>query len=110
MPLLQVCDSLHKDPAALYRRNMASVNPDASILKGPFNHSGRRLAGLERSWYMTAEWPQADRDRLIQDPYSGGPSYQTIETPVLSDADLRLLRVRMEHFCDIERSVVTSVH
>jgi hypothetical protein len=105
----QVCDALGKDPAELYRHNLASVNPDASILKGPFNHADRQRAGLERSWYTTSEWPQCDKERLMQTKYSGGPSYNAIGVPALTTQDLDVLKQRMQHFCDVEHCVASGV-
>lgn len=49
----RICATLgHGDGgAAWYRSIVGAVNPDASILKGPFNHADRELVGFPQDWY-----------------------------------------------------------
>lgn len=49
----RICAALgHADGgAAWYRGIVGAINPDASILKGPFNHDDRQLVGFPQDWY-----------------------------------------------------------
>jgi hypothetical protein len=100
--VMQVCAVLDRDSEALYRRQISAVNPDASILKGPFEVAARASVGLPSSWYLTQQWPEEDQQRLLQEKYLDGPSYNTGGGDVLSAADLRLLRERIASFCEAE--------
>jgi hypothetical protein len=81
---MQICAMLDRDGEALYRHQISAVNPDASILKGPFNEDARAAIGLPRSWYVTSEWPEGDQVRLLQEKYLSGPSYTRGAGEVLS--------------------------
>jgi hypothetical protein len=103
--VMQICSALEKDSGSLYRQQISAINPDASILKGPFNDKDRHMVGLPSSWYNTAEWPQADQHRLLQEKYLSGPSYVVLEEAGhggVPEAHLQVLRQRIASFCELE--------
>ena len=101
---MQVCAALGRDGGDLFRQQVASINPDASMLKGPFNHECRAAVGMRAAWYDPAQWPEADRQRLLQEKYLTGPSYNVLNEAVLSPAELRVLAQRMAAFSELEES------
>jgi hypothetical protein len=103
--MLQVCDALGKDSSSWFRSQVAKINPDASILKGPYNHAHRQEVGIPRDWYDIQEWPEADKERLLNEKYLTGPSYTPMQESQLSAADLELLRQRLAVFCDVEEAL-----
>lgn len=100
-----MCAALDRDGGKLFRQQVATINPDASILKGPYNDEDRAMVGLSASWYDPKKWPEQDQQRLLQERYLSGPSYSVLEEPVLSQADLTLLRERIFLFCEAEEQL-----
>jgi hypothetical protein len=103
--ILQVCDAVGKDSSTWFRSLVAKINPDASLIKGPYNHAHRQDVGIPRDWYDIQEWPEADRAMLLKEKYLIGPSYTPMQESQLSVADLDLLRQRLAVFCDTEQSL-----
>ncbi|GAB4823905.1 hypothetical protein N2152v2_010951 [Parachlorella kessleri] len=54
-----ISDALGVDPGPTFRSLLLELCPD--LLKGPFNHDERGVAGLPRSWYDLTLWPQHER-------------------------------------------------
>eukprot|EP00892_Ulva_mutabilis_P007691 jgi/Ulvmu1/5294/UM022_0088.1 len=106
----RICAALgHGDGGvAWYRQIVGKINPDASILKGPFNHDDRQLVGFPREWYMAEEWPEEDRSRLLNTKYLSGPSYNVLSEQLLSNEELDLLRTRLACFCETEDALVEA--
>lgn len=101
--LLQVCEALGKDSSSWFRSQVSKINPDASLLKGPYNHEHRQEVGIPRDWYDIQEWPEDDKARLLNEKYLTGPSYTPLKGSQLSESDLELLKQRLTAFCDTER-------
>ena len=84
---------------------MTAMNPDASILRPPFDDAARAAVGLPPTWYDPRQWPQVEQQRLLQEKYLSGPCYVPLEDSGhggLPPQALRRLRERMQHFCDAE--------
>lgn len=81
------------------------INPDASLLRGPYNHAHRQEVGIPRDWYDIKEWPEAHKDLLLREKYLTGPSYTPMQESQLSQDDLGLLRHRLSMFCDTEQAL-----
>ena len=96
-----------RDSGELYRHQISAVNPDASILRGPFNDPAREQVGLPASWYTTGEWPADAHSRLLQEKYLTGPSYVAGAGEVLSGAELQRVRERLAQFCEVEECMST---
>ena len=54
-----ISDALGVDPGPTFRSLLLELCPD--LLKGPFNHDERGVAGLPRSWYDPTLWPQHEQ-------------------------------------------------
>ncbi|KAF8063064.1 hypothetical protein HT031_003903 [Scenedesmus sp. PABB004] len=52
----RLCAALGVDPPTAFRAWLAALGPE--LLKGPFSHEERQLAGLPRSWYDVEAWPE----------------------------------------------------
>jgi hypothetical protein len=105
---MQVCAVLGHDGGKLFRQQVATINPDASILKGPYNDKDRAMVGLPSSWYNPEEWPLEDQQRLLQEKYLAGPSYSVLQQSVLSKHDLLLLKERVVSFCQAEEHLAAA--
>lgn len=104
---LQICAALGRDGKDLYQHQMAAVNPDASILKAPFNDDARASVGLPQSWYDTGLWPHKHKARLLQQPYLDGPCYEVTDVVSLSTQELDAVRSRLLQVCDIEATMAS---
>lgn len=94
-----------KDSSTWFRSQVAQINPDASLLKGPYNHEHRQEVGIPRDWYDIQEWPEAQQELLLKEKYLSGPSYTAMRSSQLSHADLELLQHRLAAFCDTEQAL-----
>lgn len=103
--LLQVCEAVGKDSSTWFRSQVATINPDASLLKGPYNHKHRQEVGIPRDWYDIKEWPEDDKAMLLHEKYLTGPSYTPMQESRLTKADLELLKQRLVVFCDTEQAL-----
>lgn len=102
-----MCEAVGKDSSTWFRSQVAKINPDASLLKGPYNHEHRQEVGIPRDWYDITEWPEADKSMLLREKYLTGPSYTPMHESQLSPADLEQLKQRLEVFCDTEQALST---
>lgn len=100
-----MCEAVGKDSSTWFRSQVAKINPDASLLKGPYNHEHRQEVGIPRHWYNIQEWPEADKAMLLSEKYLTGPSYTPMTTSQLTAADLELLQQRLAVFCDKEEAL-----
>lgn len=101
----QACRAAGNDCGETYRRIVASIDPSASLIKGPFNDRERSRAGLQRSWYTIDQWPRGARE-LLEDVSARHPAGSAFAASAAAHeqthADLALLRSRIQHFCDSE--------
>lgn len=102
---MQICEALGRDGKDLYQHQMSAVNPDASILKAPFNDEARASVGLPRTWYNTGSWPKRHKQRILQHPYLDGPSYNADDAVTLTTDELCTLQRRLTHVCDLEAAM-----
>lgn len=86
----------------MFRKQLLAVNPDASLLKAPFNDCDRQLVGLAAAWYNPDFWPESDQAHITRTHFMYSPSYTQAESCCPTASELAALRARLSHFAEME--------